>query len=48
MTRTNSAKNRGTAIGIATIIFYISGVVEIIVGLSLVSLGNIVSSIYLL
>ena len=42
----NLTKDRGAAITIATIIFYIFGVVEIVSGLSLLSLAHVASSIY--
>jgi len=38
--------HRGTAITVLSILFYIFGVVEIVAGLSLVSLAHIVSNIF--
>ena len=39
-------KNRGIAITVLSILFYLFGVVEIVAGLSLLSLAHIVSSIF--
>jgi hypothetical protein len=41
-----AGKDRGTVISILAILFYIFGVVEIVAGLSLLSLGHIASSIF--
>jgi hypothetical protein len=41
-----AGKNRGAVISILAILFYIFGVVEIVAGLSLLSLGHIASSIF--
>ncbi|MGH9922670.1 MAG: hypothetical protein ACRD38_07955, partial [Nitrososphaerales archaeon] len=41
-----TGKDRGGAITILSILFYIFGVVEIVFGLSLLSLGHIASSIF--